>query len=95
MAILKIEVNSDLHYFKNGIKISGPNPDMWGDHSKLSGDCSGLSGECSGLSGHCSSRLWGHCTGLIGLVTRLAGNLNHITEEMRRENKNIRHYIED
>ena len=68
-----------LYYMQQGlqgnIRITGPNPWLLGDYSRLRGDCTGLRGECSGLRGDCT-RLRGDCSGL-------QGNLDDIPQAVR------------
>ena len=85
---------TELHHYKNGVRIKGAKKNMSGNCGELSGDCSGLRGECSGLSGECSelrgkcSELWGDCSGL-------SGNLDdcEITEEERAKGINIQDLV--
>jgi len=76
------KVTNDLHYYVDGQKQSGKNPQMYGDCTPLSGDCTGLYGYCTGLYGNCTglrgdcTGLYGDCTGLYGDCTGLSGYLD-------------------
>jgi len=103
MKIVLSAVESKLYHYKNGNKISGPNPNMHGNCSGLHGDCSGLHGNCTSLHGDCSdlrgdcSGLIGDCSGLIGDCTCLRGNLDdaEITDRERKNCVNIRDLIKE
>ena len=75
MKKLLTKKENKLYHYIDGKKISGRNPDMYGNCTSLSGNCTNLYGYCSGLSGHCSG-LSGHCTGLRGDCSGLSGDLD-------------------
>ena len=54
-----------LYYYRNGMRIEGPHPELLGDVSELRGDVSGLRGDVTGLRGDVTG-LWGDVTGLRG-----------------------------
>lgn len=45
------KTDRNLHYFEDGKRVEGPNPDLRGDCSDLWGNCTGLRGDCTGLRG--------------------------------------------
>ena len=40
-----------LHYFHYDKKITGSNPDLWGDSTGLYGNCTDLEGNCTNVQG--------------------------------------------
>ena len=64
-----------LYYYRNGMRIEGPHPELLGDVSELRGDVTDLQGNVTGLWGDVTD-LQGDVTGLRGNVTGLRGNLD-------------------
>ena len=71
-------VENTVYYYKDGKRIGGTPPGLWGDVSGLRGNVSGL---------------WGDVTGLWGNVSGLWGNLDLISKEDREKDNNIESYI--
>ena len=76
-----------LYYIKDGLKIEGVHPRLYGEvselygevSSRLYGDVSRLSGNVSGLYGDVSPRLYGDVSGLSGEVSGLSGEVSRLS----------------
>ena len=88
------KVDSNVYYFKDGVRVSGVNDRISGNVSGIYGDVSGIYGDVLGIYGDVLG-IYGNVSGIYGDVSGISGNLDdcEITEEERKEGININDLI--